>query len=341
MTGRHSRRVLIVGNAEVTHVGRHFAVACESLGIAHRLCDTAPAFEASAWRRRFDWWVRGRRPTRLRAFSQAVVAAAREFAPDVLLTTGIAPVDDVALKAIGRAGVTRVNFLTDDPWNPAHRAKWFLRALPNYDRVFSPRRANMMDIAALVTATEYLPFAYAPDIHFVEEATSDAERQEYDADVMFAGGADEDRVRMLAPLVQAGLGVALYGGYWNRYGGTRASARGHLDPAGLRRATVMGRVAVCLVRRANRDGHAMRSYEAPAMRGCLMVERTDDHMALFGQEGEAVLYFDGPDELVRKTQWLLALPDVRADMAARGNSLVTSARHRYQDRLESLLGAIS
>jgi spore maturation protein CgeB len=39
-----------------------------------------------------------------------------------------------------------VNYLTDDPFNPAHQASWFLDELPEYDRVFSTRHANMSDL---------------------------------------------------------------------------------------------------------------------------------------------------------------------------------------------------
>jgi hypothetical protein len=43
-------------------------------------------------------------------------------------------------------GIKRFNFLTDDPFNRAHYAPWFLKALPDYDVVFSPRRANIQDL---------------------------------------------------------------------------------------------------------------------------------------------------------------------------------------------------
>ena len=45
------------------------------------------------------------------------------------------------LGAIGRLGIERINFLTDDPWNPAHHAPWFMKALPEYDEVFTGSEA--------------------------------------------------------------------------------------------------------------------------------------------------------------------------------------------------------
>ena len=165
-------------------------------------------------------------------------------------------------------------------------------------------------------------------------------RPQYEADVMLAGGADSERVAWVAPLARAGFSVALYGGYWRRYGATRASARGFLDAQGLREATATARVCLGLVRRANRDGHAMRTFEVPAMGGCLLAERTSDHERLFGTEGENVLYAETPAEAVSKVRWLLTNPSERDRLARAAHAVVTGGRHTYADRLATMLEAL-
>jgi hypothetical protein len=234
-----------------------------------------------------------------------------------------------------------LNFLTDDPWNPAHRAPWFFEALTHYDRVFTPRRATVTDLDALgVPVVSTLPFAYAPERHFPEPPLA-ADGSRWDADVMIAGGADRDRLDVVAPLIRAGFQVALYGGYWDRYRETRDQARGSLDAAGLRRATAGARVCLGLVRRANRDSHCMRTYEVPAMGGCFLAEDTDDHRALFGRDGEAAVYFTRPDEAVDKVAALLRRDDLRRDLARRAHAIVTSGGHTYRDRLEAMLQTVA
>ncbi len=329
-------RLLIVGNPDPVHVGSHFHKAGSGLGVETRLCDAREAYAAPAWRQKTDWWIRGHRPARLVEFSARVLQVIRTFAPDVLLTTGLAPVDAATLKAIGELGSVRLNFLTDDPWNPAHRAPWFFEALTEYDRVFTPRQANVADLeAAGVASVSVLPFAYAPDLHFLEPPDGlDAAR--WDADVMIAGGADRDRIDVLAPIIKAGFRVALYGGYWERFRETRDHARGHLDGPGLRRATAAAKVCLGLVRRANRDGHSMRTYETPAMGGCFLAENTADHRALFGADGESVAYFSQPAEAVEKVAALVRRDDLRRDLARRGHAIVTSGGHTYADRLVSM-----
>jgi hypothetical protein len=333
-----SPRLLIVGHTGATHVGSHFRRAAGALGVATSMCDAAEAYAGPAWRRHTGWWLRGRRPSRLDDFGRAVLEVASRFEPTLVVTTGLAPVGADILEALGAMGIVRANFLTDDPWNPAHRAPWFFDSLGRYDHVFSPRRANLDDLnRAGCPAVHYLPFGYDPGVHFVDPPESEEETTRYRSDVMLAGGADRDRVGVVAALARAGLDVAVYGGYWDRFSETAGLARGWLDAAGLRRATGAAKVALGLVRRANRDGHAMRSFEVPAMGGCLLAEATADHRELFGADGEAVVYFATPEEAAARAVRLVADEPLRRRLARHAHAIVTAGGHTYQDRLRTLL----
>jgi len=332
------KRILLVGNPESVHVGTHLHQAAETAGLRVMFSDVRRAFAGPAWRVKFNWWMRGHRPPRLRPFSQEVVQACREFHPLWLLATGLAPLDASALQAIGQLGVQRLNYLTDDPLNSAHRSPWFLKALPHYDHVFSPRRANMEDLRRLgCPAVSYMPFAYAPELHFPEPSVTTAEQAQFAAEVVFVGGADCDRVPYMAALIRAGFKVALYGGYWERYPETKAHARGHADPQTLRKAIRGAKVALCLVRRANRDGHAMRTFEVPAVGACMLVEDTEEHRELFGEEGKSVVYFRDVDDMIEKLRWLLAHDDERQRLAQTVHHLITKGKHTYRDRLMTVL----
>jgi spore maturation protein CgeB len=332
-----ARRLLLVVNPAPTHVGAHLVEAAGSLGLEHRVCDIERAFAGPAVFAKAAWHLAGHRPARLGAFGREVAAAARTFGPDLIVTTGFAPISAEALQVLRRSGARLVNFLTDDPWNPVHRAPWFLRALPSYDVVFTPRRAVIGDLRRLgVRRIEYLRFGYSPTAHRPEPPVDDAERERFRSDVLLAGGADADRVSIVTPLVEAGVSVALHGGYWTRYAGLRPYARGFLDERGLRVATSAARVCLGLVRRANRDGHAMRTFEVPAMGGLLLAERTPDHLEIFGGEDEA-MYFEGAEDVVEKVRWLLDHPDARDRLACRTHRQILAGRHTYADRLAEML----
>lgn len=333
-------RLLLIGNPERVHVGAHLHEAGQQLGLHVTFCDTRRAYDAPRPLQSLLWRL-GRWPARLRPFSRAVLSACRQVRPTWLLTTGLAPLDREALEAIGALGVRRLNFLTDDPWNPAHRARWFLAALRHYDVVFSPRRSIRAELEAICRGGEvrYLPFGYNPEVHFPAPTGPEAGSGPIESDLLFAGGADPDRVPWLNAAIEAGLDVALYGGYWERYASTRPFARGLAEPATLRRAVRGAKVNLCLVRRANRDGHVMRTFEIPAMAGCMLTEDTEEHRALLGPEGECVLYFESSAQMVEKARWLLAHPAERQRLAAAAHRRITSeGQHSYRDRLATMTG---
>jgi hypothetical protein len=332
--------LLLVGDLGGTNIGQSFRDAARAAGIAHQVCQPQDAFRAWKIVRSFFWRFLGRRPPRLNRFSASVVRACADFRPDVLLATGIAPLTADALGAIGRMGVVRVNYLTDDPWSVNKRAGWFLRALPGYDVVFSPRTANLADLReAGCPDVHYLPFGYDPALSF-PDLTPDPSAAP--CDVLFVGGGDADRAPYLLALQAAGFNVAICGSYWEPYRALRPCLRGQVSPEAVRRATSNARLCLCLARRANRDGHVMRSFEIPASRGCMLAEDTAEHRALFGDDGDSVCYFQGIPDMVDRIRRLLADDAQRRRLAdAAYQRIVRDGKHTYGDRLSAMLAAVA
>jgi spore maturation protein CgeB len=327
------QKLLIIGHSSETDVGSHLRFAAEGLGIQTAFCNSASAYEGPLLLRKFNWHVRNRWPTRLEQFNKFVLALCRAEQPDIVLATGIAPLRAQTLREIGRRGIIRMNYLTDDPWNPAHRAAWFLETLPRYDFIFSPRRSNLDDLRlAGCRHADYLPFGYAPEVHFAERGPNGAA-----SDLVFIGAADRDRVPLIAAIIKAGFRVALYGNYWKRFLRTARYSRGQADAATLRRAVSAANVALCLVRRANRDGNAMRTFELPAIGACMLVESTAEHHEIFGEDGDAVVFFRNESELLERLRWLLVHEDQRRRLARTAHERIVSSHHTYRDRLKFML----
>lgn len=331
-------KLLLVGYPGVEHVGARLAEAAKILDIFTVFLDSGQAFEGPLWLTRFNWRFRGHRPTRLREFSQKVFHACRELKPKWLLSTGLAPIEKATLEEIGKLGVQRLNYLTDDPWNPAHRAGWFMKALPFYDHVFSVRRSNLEDLKRIgCQRVSYLPFGYAPELHYPEPPATTGERVQFDADVVFVGGADRDRIPYISALIKEGFKIGLYGGYWDRFPETRAYTRGLADPRTLRMAIGGAKVALCLVRRANRDGNSMRTFETPAVGACMLTEDTEEHREIFGEEGRAVVYFQSISEMIEKLRRLLENERERKRLAHAAYTLIVNGHNTYLDRLTTML----
>jgi spore maturation protein CgeB len=101
--------------------------------------------------------------------------------------------------------------------------------------------------------------------------------------------------------------------------------------------TAAAKVNLCLVRRANRDGHVMRSFEIAAIGGCMLAEDTDEHREIFGPEGEAVVYFRNAREAAERTRALLSNSSERKRLAAGLHRRIVGGAHSYVDRLAAML----
>jgi spore maturation protein CgeB len=256
-----------------------------------------------------------------------------DFRPDVLLSTGNSPLTAETLRAIATdSGVIRINYSTDDPWNRTMRANWFFRALPVYDWVFTPRRSNIADLLRVgVPRVEYVPFAYDPRSTHPVRVPPEVERP----DILFVGGADRDRVPIIGRLIAEGFQVAVYGLNWQRFTPTRQVARGIADPDVIRQATAAAKISLCLVRRANRDGHVMRTFEAAAIGTCILADDTAEHRAILGN---TATYFRGIGDLLDSARELLADDDRRARLAEAARIRIVEGRNTYRDRFDYMMG---
>jgi len=281
----------------------------------------------------------GRRPLRYWSFNARLRAVAGDFQPDVTLVVKGAHVAPATLQWMSsRTRSVLVNYATDDPFNPAANTPRILRAIPLYDLYACTKQAILDDVrAAAARAVTYVPFGYKPSVHFPEEPSTRAERERFGADVSFLGSCDADRVPYMRALVREcpESRLRLYGGYWNRYPEFRPFYAGLVLGRAYRLALGGSRIVINLVRRANRDGHAMRTFEVPACRAFMLAERTREHQDLF-VEDEEVGYFTGPEELVAKVRDYLGRPADRDRMRRAAHGKVTGTGHTYKDRLAEI-----
>jgi len=327
-------KLALVGTMGGTHIGGSLVRGAARLGIQTILFDADRAAAAPRLLRSLSWHLGDRRPLHLKRFSNELVEACARAKPEILVATGMAPLIDSALRALRQLGIVSVNFSTDDPWNPAMRSNWHLSALPSYDLVFSPRRSNLDDFRRLGCASvRYLPFGYDESLFASGAPPNDVPAY----DVLFIGGADPDRVAFMTEFMRHGPPVAVGGGYWERYSAFRAHALGIKPPEVVRGLTAAAKVNLCLVRRANRDGHVMRSFEIAAVGGCMLAEDTGEHREIFGPEGEAVVYFRNAREAAERTRALLCNISERKRLAAGLHRRIVDGAHTYTDRLATML----
>jgi spore maturation protein CgeB len=326
----------IAGAFVGTHVGGSLWRAATHLGIDTAKFDTNDAGCGFRILRAALWHFGDRRPPGMDQFSRAVVYGCEELGPEMLIATGMAPLTRSALRTLRAMGITSVNYSTDDPWNPTLRASWHMRALPEYDIIFTTRRANISSFKDLgCREVQHLPFGYDEWLFSPRPRALEGPAP----DVLFVGGADCDRVAFITEFLHTGPSVTLVGGYWDRFARMRPYALGQLAPEALCALTAAAKVNLCLVRRANRDGHVMRSFEIGAVGGCMLAEDTSEHREMFGDDGEAVVYFRSPQEAADRARTLVSDPARCAQLSKAIKARISGGGHTYKDRLVSMLDA--
>ena len=331
----HRMRLLLLGGTGGTHVAASLLRAADTLGHQAQLLDHAVAYAGPKIWRLINWHLRQRRPARRRVFSESVQARMQAFRPQLLIATGCAPLEPKLLAHARSQGVVTSVFLTDDPYNTGLCGPWFFPVLHGFDHAFTPRTANLTQLRDLGgPVVHYLPFGY-DDFLFKGKAIGAKAEPEFD--LVFVGGGDPDRFQVLSHIADSGLKLGLFGGYWERDKRLSRFAKGYLTPAQLCELPDRSAVSLILVRRANRDGHVMRSLEAAALGSCLLVEHTAEHEAIFGADGACVRYFQHPSQIASITRELLATPDARLRLRLAVAALIEKNGHRYQDRLAQIV----
>ena len=330
--------LFIVGNRGGSNIGESFARSAAELGLEICFFEAKDAQSPLRIVNALRWRFCDRRPARLRSFAKNVLNCAEQLKPAFLMTTGFNPLPGGVIRTLRGNQIICLHFSTDDPWNPTQRANWFLRSLPEYDIVFTTRRRNINDFLALgCLNVQYTAFGYDKMI-FGGKAVRPPSA---DGQVLFVGGADRERVDFMETLLSLQIPISLVGDYWERVPSMRRYSMGHKPPEEVIRLTQAAKVNLCLVRRANRDGHVMRSFEIAALGGCMVVEETVEHRQLFGADGECVLYFSSPNDAAEKIRRLLGDMDECCRLGRAVQARVVGGANTYTDRLASMLAAAS
>ena len=286
--------------------------------------------------------ILGRRPLTYWALNRALLESARRFRPHLVLIGKGAYVSPSTLRSMKEETRAKlINYATDDPFNPVVNTSTLLKSLSLYDLIASTKRAIIYDLKkAGCENVVYIQFGYQPSIHFPEQSATAEESARFASDVVFLGGCDRDRIPFFEALVRAipDLRLQLYGRYWDRHPVLRRYARGMALGRDFRLALGGATIAINLVRRANRDGHVMRTFEIPACGVFMLTERTDEHLELF-EEDKEVVYFGSPDEMIDKVRFYLAHESPRKRIADAGYRKILAGRHTYTDRLFQILDA--
>ena len=346
-------RVLLVGEpATGLLVTGSFARALHKLNISHSVFDERPYLKvgqtnrwtALAWR--IFYRLNRRRPPAYWRYNRDLLNMAGSYQPDLVLTFKGPFINPRTVSAIqAETGARVVTFLTDDPFNPANTTPDLAANLARYDVLFTPRRANIESEQAGAKRVYYLPFGWDPDVFFPETSADAHELEAYRSDVVFVGNCDRDRLPVLKMLLDAasneGWRFALYGANISRYPSLRGVGHGVVAGRDYRLALGGAKIALCLLRHANRDlTYHVRTFEIAGCGAFMLAERTVDHLELLGED-EGAAMFSSAAEMLDKVRYYLMHSAERQKIAAEGRRRIVTGGHTYAHRLQTILDTIT
>ena len=202
----------------------------------------------------------------------------------------------------------------------------FIKAIPEYDIHFVPRKENFNDFELHGAKQVHLMLRYYhPEIH-KPLTLSSSDRSKYSSDVIFIGHYEPDhRIECLKYLKESGIDIKLFGTGWGPYM-TKEFKKlfgAKIEPLyddNYVKAINAGSIALCFMSKLNKDTSTTRCYEIPACGTLLLSERTYELTKELYLEDKEAVYFADKEELLLKVKYLLNNSDKRESIAFAGNN---------------------
>lgn len=269
--------------------------------------------------------------------------------PDVIFVYRGTHLKEATLRSIRRSlpDCKLIGYNNDDPFSPKQpRYLWrhFMACVPIYDLMLAYRHANLGDFrSAGAKQVDLMRSWYVPDRSYPIEL-AEADKKLYECDVVFIGHYESDqRLEYLEAIVKKGYSLRLFGPakYWQKPL-EHSSVLKHLAPTRMvwgedyNKALCGAKIALCFFSKLNRDTYTRRCFEIPATQTLMLSEYSDDLATLY-EKGVEADFFSSQEEFLERIDFYINNNDVRARVAERGYSKVSSAGYDIDTRISNML----
>ncbi|QIS03242.1 glycosyltransferase [Nocardia brasiliensis] len=333
-------RILYVGDDWIGSNARSLADGFRQAGHEVVVIDSTPVTLPP--RLSPSWWyakAAGRRAAwTTDAVHDRIDSAAAEFKPDLLFAFKAVHLDQQRL--LSTPADLRVHYSPDDVSNPANTSADYLAYESEWDLVVTTKRHNVPELHARgARGVRFVRSAYDPAWH--HRCARRAVRR-YLAG--FIGARRPDRSPLLVELAREyGPDLVVHGPGWRRTRQLRATSAalgGAVYGEHFAVAVASITANLVLLNSDNRDTHTCRSFEIPASGGLFVGQRTEEHAQLLDEGTECFLFSDGA-ELREILARCARRPEAVERVAAAGYRRITGERHRYVDRAEEIIDALT
>jgi spore maturation protein CgeB len=363
-------RILFVGYLGRGQTSAMRSAALSRLGHEVSAVDAGELWRGASYLSR-QWGQSVKRGRRIQKLNTAVVEAAARHRPQLVWFEKQEYLSPATVKYVQALGALTIHYNPD----PYFSLSWKRTAaadacLQLYDVVISTKRYEVCAYRLHCHGRViYSPLGYDPLGH----APPASRALSVDSDVVFVGGWEPRRERLLSAATEIAQNVVVWGYGWRlaqaaRANPLRALRLGRLTPgrrtyfgppsAPLSEAVRTGegsngeiyeekyaaaiagsRIALGFVREICPDEHTTRTFEIPAIGGFMLADRTEEHLSLF-EEGTEAEYFGSNEEYLQKLKFYLSNETARTRIARAGHRRCMRSGYSYDDRIRTILGEL-
>jgi len=265
---------------------------------------------------------------------------------DVVWVDSGALVSRELVEDLKRFGRRVLNYNVDDPYGTRDKNHWhqYRGAVRAYDLVAVVRKENIEEARSLGARKVLMVYRSADEVAHQPIQLSDPERAKWATEVLFIGTAFPERGPFFAELIRFGIPLSIYGWRWERLKEWKTIQPYWKGPALLEKynyaaAILSAKVNLGMLSKANRDLHTQRSLEIPSLGGVFCAERTEEHLALYEEDREAV-FWSNAEECAAKCRALLADDEWRQSIAEKGHQRYLKNGWTNMKVAEKILNAV-
>jgi len=266
------------------------------------------------------------------------VAACR---PDIVMIDNSKVISRSTLNQIRQICKPKLVYYSPDDVMQAHNVSHPLRlSLPEWDIFFTTKTFNIPELRqAGVKRPLLVGKSFDPVLH--SPMSPEEVGEEYESfDLVFIGSFERERCRSINALAEAGFRIVVYGEGLGRWNYRRLHPSIRLRPPVFaeeyRRCWHHGKLALCFLRKINRDKITQRTMEIAAMARPFMAEKTDEHDAHF-EDGKEYVAFSNDDELIRLCKHWLVCDEQRRNLGLAARQRCHASRYSTLDRAKWMI----
>ncbi len=284
-------------------------------------------------------------PWFVRDYNRHILSLERRFRPELFLTVKGSYILARTLRELRDRGVRTYNYYPDV--SAFTHDKYIPQALPEYDHIFSTKSFHQRDFPERlgIRNVSFLPHGYDPDV-YRPFPLSEWDKERYGADVSFIGSLTLKKERLIGAIACAlpDVKIKIWGNGWRNHCKTPELRRcimnqpveGWAYAKAVRTSKISLAVNSEIVKGASSgDLMSQRSFEIPACGGLMLHERNEEVQSFY-EDGEEMLSFETPEELVEKVRYYLEHPDERRTIARAGRERCVPA-YSYDQRMKEFI----